>query len=210
MIGQKFNRLTVIKDSGIRKHEKKWWLCLCDCGKEAIVATSYLKNGHIKSCGCLAKEVASSRAFARNYIDGYTKEPLYNVWRNMIKRCTDTTDEQYYSYGGRGITVCDRWLSYWNFAADMGERPSEDSVIDRINNNKGYSKENCRWTTHHINNRNKRNNVWITYDGETFCLTDWANILGVSVPSICNYAKRNYCSSSERVLSLLEARIPIW
>lgn len=105
---------------------------------------------------------------------------LYNVWRNMRERCVNPKHEAFYLYGGRGITVCDRWLnSFDNFLADMGPRPPKSS-LERINNDLGYSPDNCRWEAWHSQARNKRSNVFYEFNGERLCLKDWASRLGVS------------------------------
>lgn len=108
---------------------------------------------------------------------GHYGAPTYNSWRNMLARCQDPKNDQYEDYHGRGITVCDRWQEFANFFEDMGERP-EGKTIDRIENDKGYFKENCRWADDFQQGRNKRNNRLITYKGETKCMTEWAELLG--------------------------------
>jgi len=141
------------------------WLCLCDCGKEKIVLYGNLKRGNTKSCGCFKIK------------HGHTKNQkmskTYSTWIDMIQRCTNPRDKQYKDYGRRGIKVCKRWLKFENFLKDMGEA-SEGYQIDRIDNNKGYCKSNCRWVTPKMNNRNKRDNHLETYNGKTQCLVEWA------------------------------------
>jgi hypothetical protein len=101
----------------------------------------------------------------------------------MIQRCTNPNSEKFPSYGGRGITVCDRWLKFENFLADMGE-PPPGKQIERIDNSKGYEPGNCKWATRFEQARNKRNNRLVTYQGETFCVAEWAEKKGLKIPTL--------------------------
>jgi len=180
-IGQKFGRLTVIQQI-----DNKWghlrWLCRCDCGKEKIIYGHNLNNNRTKSCGCLQKEIASTinQNNQYNFKHGYSQNNrTYQVWHHIKQRCTNPNDKGYKNYGGRGITICKRWFKFENFFKDMEEQPNGYS-IDRIDNNQGYYKENCRWVTPKQNNRNKRTNHLETYNGKTQCLTEWAEETGIS------------------------------
>jgi hypothetical protein len=114
-----------------------------------------------------------------------TSVPEYLAWREMIRRCTDPQYKDYPRYGGRGIRVCRRWLDSWrNFLADMGSRPDENYSIERKDNDGNYEPSNCVWATKHEQNRNKRNNHWLTLDGQTLVLEDWARRLGTSSATI--------------------------
>lgn len=111
---------------------------------------------------------------------GLSYTPEYRAWQTMRHRCTSPSNPAYPRYGGRGITICDRWLnSPQNFLADMGPRPSPKHEIDRIDNDKGYSPENCRWVTRVVNDRNRRSNHWLEYRGERKVLQEWCDLLGV-------------------------------
>jgi len=186
LIGKKFNRLTVIGREANNKRNNSRWLCLCDCGNKIITAGYSIKNGQTKSCGCLRKE-STSRTGSLKRTHGYSRTSTYNTWSHMIQRCNNKDNFQYTDYGGRGITVCDRWDinkggSFENFLADMSEKPKNKS-LDRIDNNKlinGYSPENCRWSTTKEQNRNKRNNKLYTYNGKTLCEQDWLEEIGLN------------------------------
>jgi len=180
LIDKRFGRLTPIKYMGKSKNNKSLWLCLCDCGEEKIIVGDSLKNGLTKSCGCLQKELTKNRftIHGQNRFEKRTKE--YGIWTGMIKRCINKNCVSYKYYGGRGITVCDRWLpknnGFANFFADMGECPPGLS-LDRINNDKltnGYSPENCRWSTRSQQHRNYRQNRLEIFDGRTQCIASWA------------------------------------
>ena len=151
-IGEKWNNLTIIKfDRGEKKLQggyRYYWFCECICGTIKSIMYGNLQSGSVKSCGCLKSELISNT----NTTHGHTKKkkisPEFNSWNGMFYRCYNTNCDSYKYYGGRGITVCDRWLnSFKNFLEDMGFKPDKSYSIDRINNDLGYYKENCRWAT---------------------------------------------------------------
>jgi len=148
----------------------------CDCGKQHKCQIGAVKNGSIKSCGCLNRELSSERSKTH----GMSKTLIYKTWNAMTERCLNKNHKDYKNYGGRGITVCEEWVgSFERFYSDMGDKPSKKHSIDRIDNEKGYSKENCRWATNAEQNRNMRSNINLTFNGKTQCLTDWAIELGL-------------------------------
>jgi len=161
LTGKVFGKLTVLKEAA-RRNGRIVWLCLCECGNKSIIQTSNLTNGHTKSCQCL-----------RRSKNGSSQLDVYNIWKGMIARCHKPQNEAYEDYGGRGIVVCKRWHNIANFIADMKERPSSQHTIDRIDNNKGYSPNNCRWATRVEQGRNKRNNKIIKINGVEKCLSEW-------------------------------------
>lgn len=177
MIGKKFNRLTVIQSYVSDKYGNIQWLCKCECGNEKVVNSSKLKSGHTKSCGCFAKDNGRKQLTTH----GMVGTKVYKSWENMKKRCTNPNVPNYDRYGGRGITVCDRWInSFENFYLDMGDLPFANAQIDRIDNGGNYAPENCRWVTPSENGRNKRNNRNYTFNGKTLCVAAWAAETGIS------------------------------
>ena len=174
LIGQKFNRLIVLKFSHINKYQKACLECLCDCGNKTIVIASQLKHGYVKSCGCLLKEIISKRSKKH----GLSTHPLYSVWYSMIRRCYNKNGIEYKNYGARGIKVCECWHKFENFYEDM-KNSYNTLELDRIDNNDNYYLENCRWVNKKIQARNRRSNVNITYKNRTQCLQDWANELNM-------------------------------
>ena len=174
----RFGRLQAICYEGTTKHQKSLWLCRCDCGNEVRVTTGVLMKGESRSCGCLQAE----RTKQSNTTHGEAcKTVEYTTWNNIKKRCYDTKDKNFHLYGARGIKVSEEWVqSYENFLRDMGRKPDKSYSIERIDNSKGYSKENCRWATSKEQSRNTRRNNNISFNGRTQCLTDWAKEVGIS------------------------------
>lgn len=164
--GMTFGRLTAIHPT--RTNGGKFaWLCKCSCGKERVVRTADLTNGHTQSCGCLLQE--------RVRTHGLSNTDPYDAWLGMIHRCTRPNNKDYARYGGRGITVCDEWLEYSNFykwAISRGY--TKGLTIDRIDNDSGYSPENCRLATNLEQQRNRRNSIKITYKGERLTLKEFS------------------------------------
>lgn len=154
LTGKTYGRLTVIELAPESKHPHRW-RCRCSCGKKIDIRGDCLRYGFTKSCGCLRSE--KSRAphpWKRTHSD--IDSPEYRAWAQMKYRCLNPNCPAYKHYSGRGITVCGRWMSYENFIADMGRRPSPEYSLGRKNNDKGYYKRNCRWETQEQQQNNRR------------------------------------------------------
>jgi hypothetical protein len=175
--GQRFGRLTAIEPTSERVNKKIVWKCACECGAFAFAASSNLINGHTTSCGCVRREVRLTH--------GLSATRAYRSWVAMMARCYDRTHKGYHSYGGRGITACDRWLNVEAFIADMGPRPCGTS-IERVDNSKGYQPDNCKWATPKQQGRNRRSNRMLTANGLTLCVADWADRVGLSKQQIAD------------------------
>lgn len=174
LTGRRFTRLTVMGYLG-QKDGRTRWLCVCDCGAEVQADRQDLVRGSTKSCGCYIRE--KTRARKKH---GMHNTPEYKAWVAMRSRCTRPTNPAWDDYGGRGITVCKRWLeSFAAFYEDMGPRPSEDHSLDRIDNNRGYYPHNCRWATSLTQNHNLRSNHRVTHEGETLTLAEWSERTGI-------------------------------
>lgn len=189
LVGMKFGRLTVLKFNGIDSRagkQKSRWECVCDCGNKGIYTGSQMKGGTTQSCGCLQRERASESLITH----GMCGTTEFYSWTNMKTRCFNKKSQDYEDYGGRGITVCERWKnSFKNFVEDMGLKPAGKYSIDRLNTNGNYELGNCRWGTDEQQARNKRNNRWIECNGLRMILEDWAVYFGVNQGNLSHSIK---------------------
>lgn len=160
MLGKLYGRLTVVKSLYYKGNHDTKVLCNCACGKENVkVKASYLIRGNAKSCGCLKVEATIKRSTKHGFAKRGAKSDEYKVWEDMHKRCNDIENEV---YGGKGITVCSEWSNFQFFLKDMGLRPNSKSSIERLDNSKGYSKENCVWrcrSTQSAHREKQKNNT---------------------------------------------------
>lgn len=176
-----------------------FWLCKCECGTIKEIDAFPLSKGITVSCGCYNKEVNSNRAIHGHNRKNGKKSPTYNTWAKMNDRCNSPKCSEYKWYGGRGITVCDRWKSFVTFLADMGERP-EGKTLDRKDCNGNYEPSNCRWITQKEQANNTRRNVLITFNDKTKTVAEWADLLGLKYDTLY-YRLFRYNWTVEKALS---------
>lgn len=170
--GQRFGRLIALELVERRESGSPIWRFVCDCGKTKEAVVKNVAGGHVQSCGCLARE----KLVARNTTHGFSHkhQSTYRSWKDMRGRCYNENDSDFSDYGGRGITVCERWSEFAEFIADMGPRP-KGKTLDRIDVNGNYEPENCRWADAKTQANNKRSNHLIEYHGETRTLMQWCD-----------------------------------
>jgi hypothetical protein len=194
LAGQRFHRLFVISFAGRTKNHKMAWNCICECGTRTVTTANELthKNGP-RSCGCLRRE----RSKERTTVHGFSGMPEYKTWKDMIDRCYSENCIAYKYYGGRGISVCERWRqSFSDFLEDMGNRPC-GHTIDRIDNDGNYEPANCRWATRReqASNRRKavpRAEIVIEFNGMQKTVSEWSEYTGVKVGTISCRRSRGY------------------
>lgn len=178
--GQRFGRLTVIREAE-RQYGHRYILCQCDCGNTKTINLNSLVKGTSKSCGCYRSEYISKKNTTHGNTRNHNIDRLYRIWIGIKRRCTNENYKHYYNYGGRGITICKEWLhdypAFKKWSLENGY--TDDLTIDRIDNDKGYSPDNCRWTTMQVQSNNTRVNRLITYNGETHTVADWGRITGI-------------------------------
>lgn len=180
--GLKYGKLTCT-DTFERRGKRIYWLCKCECGNETWVCAQNLLAA--KSCGCNNK--------TSHTIHGMSQTKIHYTWSHMITRCTCETNYAYKDYGGRGITVCDEWLGtegfmrFYDWAMSNGYQ--ENLTLDRIDNDKGYSPENCRWVDWYVQANNKRRSVYFEYNGEKHTISEWARIKGIKETTLSRRLK---------------------
>lgn len=191
LTGEKFGRLTVI---GLHPTEtrKTYWACQCECGNVKVVRSDSLQSGAIRSCGCLKKQQDRANLTA-NHSHKMSGTRIYWIWQGLKGRCYNPHDARYERYGGRGITVCDEWKnsfeSFYDWAIANGY--SESLTIDRRDNDKGYSPDNCRWATNKEQSNNRSTNIRITIGNATKSLTEWCEIFELDFGTVVERYRRN-------------------
>lgn len=193
LVGQRFGKLTVLDPTDMKNPGKCGniiWKCQCDCGNITYVQTCNLiaKKNKTVSCGCHRIEKATKH--------GKAGEKIYKTWTAMKQRCVNENNKHYKDYGGRGITVCEEWAgengfeNFYNWSINNGY--DEKLTIDRIDNNSGYRPDNCRWTTKRVQANNTRQNHYVTINGETHTLTEWAEIYKMNLETVRNRIKAGW------------------
>lgn len=185
--GERHWMWTVLR--GVRSENGWRWAVRCDCGNERLHSPTTIKNGYSKSCGCFASEILRARTTKHGHSVRGTKSRAYQAWRNMLQRCANPNWPHFHRYGGRGIFVCEEWLSFDVFLADMGE-PESGHSIERIDNDGPYSAENCRWASVYDQHRNRSSNVWVDTCRGRMILKDAARIAGIDQKTMAKRIKR--------------------
>lgn len=178
LTGQRFGRLVVLERNFTYK-KAAYWICQCDCGTKKTIQSSHLRSGATKSCGCLHDESARKTKVKTH---GESNTRLYAEWISMKARCYNPRSERYDRYGGRGIMVCEEWKNSFQAFRDwaLANGYREDLTIDRIDVNGNYEPSNCRWITNQEQQNNRSNNLFITFNGKTQTVTQWAKETGIS------------------------------
>lgn len=178
--GQRFGRWLVIEPRHVNERGHAVFLCRCDCGNEREVVAYRLRNGRSTSCGCLRNEKSAARMTEH----GMTNHPLFATWNSMMHRCYVQTARPYPRYGGRGITVCERWHDVRTFIRDNESKATEGLTIDRIDNDGPYSPKNTRWVPRAKQNLNYSRNVFLEFRGKRQTLKEWADETGIKLGTL--------------------------
>ena len=187
LTGQTFGRWSVVSRAENDASGQATWVCLCKCGTIKPVNGGNLRTGKSISCGCFKDECVSTRSKTH----GMSKSRTFRIWANMVTRCTNKNFGRSADYADRGITLCAGWEKFDGFFADMGECPSQKHSIDRIDNDLGYSKNNCRWATQIQQANNTRANCMVTLNGVTKTLAEWSRDTGINYSTLRNRISRS-------------------
>lgn len=184
LTGQRFGRLTVLGFVPTEGH-RSFWRCQCDCGKKTLVNGVKLTGNRTKSCGCIRIENAITQG-KKNTTHGKKNTRLYHIWNNIKERCENPNQHDYHRYGGRGIAICDEWRNDFQVFYDwaMSNGYDDNLTIDRIDFNGNYTPENCRFVDMKTQQRNRRNNVIVKYNGKSLTLPEAAERSGISCPTL--------------------------
>ena len=195
IVGEKYNMLTVVERLPNDHSNSTVWLCKCDCGNYTKVRGKNLKNGAVKSCGCLTK-------IPYTKTHGKSKTRIYNTWAAMKSRCLNPKDHSYFRYGGRGICVCEEWINSFESFYDwsMKNGYTDSMTIERKDNDGNYCPGNYRWATQKEQCRNRSTNAVFEYMGEKHILTEWCEILNLEYKLVHNRI-RKHGWSFERAIS---------
>lgn len=201
LTNKRFGRQMAIKHVGYNKYRNAMWLCKCDCGNEHIVASSKLIQGKSRSCGCLAKEIHISQ-LEKHGLTTNGKSRIFTIWCGVKDRCYNPKNVNYKNYGGRGISLCESWLSYENFhrwAVNNGY--ADELTIDRKDMNGNYTPENCQWIPMSENRLKQRRFTILTVLGASLPLGTFARKIGVSRYLLRKYYNINGKENTEKAIS---------
>ena len=199
LTGQRFGRLTVVERAENGSDKKPRWFCACDCGNRTAVSGADLRAHKVVSCGCYRNQQLAKR----NYVHGKVDSMLYEVWKGMKQRCTNPKHIGFDRYGGRGIKVCDEWIhdyqAFYRWAMASGYE--NGLSIDRIDNDRGYSPDNCRWATRKEQNNNTSSNRLILFNGQSKTMAQWGEERGIRKSTYDSRLRRGW--SPEEALGLV-------
>lgn len=193
--GLKFGRWTVLTFSHLGKNWTAHWKVRCECGAIGKISAGTLVSGASKSCGCLARD----KCIETHTTHGMVDSSEYSSWEHMKARCLNKKHKHYKYYGGRGIKICKKWLKFSNFFKDMGSKPSPKHTLDRIESNRNYQKDNCRWATRKEQSRNTAQNVNFMWQGKLRCLSEIASMYNISRQTLVG--RLNYGWPLDRAIS---------
>ncbi len=191
--GDKYGRFKILQEIFEPGRYRKFQ-CECSCGVIKIVQLDTLRLGKVISCGCYRSENFKKINLRHGYSKRSKRSKIYQVWHSMKQRCQNPKNKSYPRYGGRGIEVCERWQKFINFVEDMKE-PQHGQSLERIDNARGYSKENCKWATVWEQAANKRNNRLLTYGGKTQMLAQWGRETGIARDTLSSRIKKGWTPS---------------
>lgn len=201
IIGKQFGRLTVVSINNRKQLYKcgkpsgglYYYDCRCTCGNKCVKSITYLTHTKVPSCGCYAKEILVKYNKENKVKHGWRNTRLYREWRSMKSRCCHKSVNGYKNYGGRGIEVCNEWKNDFTTFKDwaISNGYNDNLSLDRIDVNGNYEPDNCRWVSLKEQGRNRRNNNFITFGGETHCLSEWAEILSIDRATLYNRIYRS-------------------
>lgn len=188
LTGQRFGRLVVVRRiPNLGRFSR--WECHCECGSVKDAASHKLKDGSVRSCGCLRRETITKHGMSPSG----ARTPEYRTWKAMKARCNNPNYPFFSDYGGRGIKICERWHKFECFYADMGTRPSKAYSIERIFNDGNYEPSNCRWATSKEQNRNRRDTILVEWEGKKRALAELAELYGISHSTASKRLKAGWC-----------------
>lgn len=201
MIGRRFGRLVIVDAAPTQGRGHSAWECVCDCGMRRVARTHHLRDGLVKSCGCLKRERPNGRTHGRS------ASPEYQIWKGMKKRCLNPAATAFKNYGGRGIGMAREWIdSFEAFLSEVGARPSPAHSIERKDNSKGYEPGNCRWATRAEQSRNTRRTHLVSYDGVELPMKDWAAKAGINYTTVANRLNRDGWTVEDALRTVVEKR----
>lgn len=193
LVGQRFGRLVVLYECDERRNGGVVWCCCCDCGNEINVRSGDLISGHTTSCGCYQRERTAEANTVHGMVRRGKHHPIYRTWYHMLQRCENPNTSNYKYYGGRGIKVYDEWHNAEKFIDWALANGWEKGLqLDRSDSDGNYEPDNCRWVTSKENNRNRRSNHLISFDGKVQTMAEWAEDMNISYSTLFMRINRSH------------------